>query len=311
MRQVEITEIPPLTPGEQSIVDFHSIINVINVLRCELMVIGDLIAGNVDLLSRGMEMCEDLLRAMSNHDATLRHAAQVEDLERQLLAEIEERLVGVCPEQARFAESMANLQSVLTIMRLRAREVLARAAAPDRWERYTTDQLRDLLLQQFFAIEKNSKGRFRILQNAALQTERDYYVDLKFETAGKSVYLPPVFHDVMRDLIANARKYTPPGGDITAALYQGATGTQFVVKDTGCGIPFDEIEQVAHYGKRASNVGSVRTFGGGFGLTKAFLVAKQFGGRFWIASELGVGTDVRIWLPPVSCDRRETQLPFA
>jgi len=310
MKQVEITEIPPLTAGEQSIVDFHSIINVLNVLRCELMVIGDLIAGNTDLLSRGLSSCEQLLKTMSDHEATLRQAATVDEFERQLTDEILEHLTSAKPDPTQLAESMANLQSVFEILTLRAREILARAAAPDRWERYTTQQLWDLLHQFFVAVAKNSRGRFRILQNAALQTPRDYYVDLKFETAGNSVYLPPVFLDVMRDLIANARKYTPPGGDITAALYQGFDGTKFVVKDTGCGIPPDELELVVHNGKRASNVSHVRTLGGGFGLTKAFLVAKQFGGRFWIASELGKGTDVRIWLPPVDADLRVTQAPF-
>lgn len=32
--------------------------------------------------------------------------------------------------------------------------------------------------------------------------------------------MPAVFQDVVRDLIANARKYTPPGGKIIAGLYQ-------------------------------------------------------------------------------------------
>jgi hypothetical protein len=41
----------------------------------------------------------------------------------------------------------------------------------------------------------------------------------------------------------------------------------------------------------------VRTMGGGFGLTKAFLTTKQFGGRFWIASAVGVGTRIRIHVP--------------
>lgn len=310
MKQIEITEIPPLTPGEQSIVDFHSIINVLNVIRCELMVVGDLIAGNTDLFSRGLSSCEKLLKTMSDHDATLQQAARVDEFERQIMDEILEHLTSAKPDPTQLRESMANLGSVFEILNLRAREILARATAPDRWERYTTQQLWDLLHQFFVAVAKNSKGRFRILQNAALQTPSDYYVDLKFETAGNSVYLPPVFLDVMRDLIANARKYTPPGGDITAALYQGFDGTRFVVKDTGCGIPPDELELVVHNGKRASNVSHVRTLGGGFGLTKAFLVAKQFGGRFWIASELGKGTDVRIWLPPVAADLRATRAPF-
>lgn len=41
----------------------------------------------------------------------------------------------------------------------------------------------------------------------------------------------------------------------------------------------------------------VRTPGGGFGLTKAFVKTREFGGRFWIASAPGVGTRVRLSLP--------------
>ena len=68
----------------------------------------------------------------------------------------------------------------------------------------------------FEAIEKNSKGRYRILYNAARKEQQDYYIDFKFETAGGGTLLmPPVFQDTMRDLIANARKYTAPGGSIT------------------------------------------------------------------------------------------------
>ena len=37
--------------------------------------------------------------------------------------------------------------------------------------------------------------------------------------------------------------------------------------------------------------------GGGFGLTKAFLVTQQFGGRMWIKSELGIGTRITLVLP--------------
>ncbi len=307
---IEITQIPPLNPGEQSVLDFHSIINVLNVLRCELMLIGDQIAKNTDLLANSLRLCEKLLGAMSDHKASLRHAAELDDFETKLMEEIHRHLATSSPEPIELAESLSNLKSVFSILQLRARELLARAATPDRWERFETADLHSSLHQMFVAFEKNSKGRFRILTNAARQTARDYYIDLKFETAGRSVYLPPVFVDVMRDLIANARKYTRPGGEITAALYQDINGTRFLVKDTGCGIPAEEIELVVHFGKRASNVSTVRTLGGGFGLTKAFLVTKQFGGRFWIGSKLDEGTEIRIWLPPLAPDQRETQLPF-
>jgi signal transduction histidine kinase len=73
-----------------------------------------------------------------------------------------------------------------------------------------------------------------------------------------------------------------------------------VVEDTGRGIPAAELASVVQFGYRGSNVADVRSHGAGCGLTKAFLVARQFGGRFWIASELGRGTRIRFRIPPVA-----------
>ena len=39
------------------------------------------------------------------------------------------------------------------------------------------------------------------------------------------------------------------------------------------------------------------TMGGGFGLTKAYLVTRQFGGRMWIASRPGAGTRITLSIP--------------
>jgi signal transduction histidine kinase len=169
---------------------------------------------------------------------------------------------------------------------------------PERWGAFEIDRLRAEFGAVFSAIEKHSRGRYRILYNAARQEAADYYVDLKLEAeSGTAIWMPPIFQDVMRDLVANARKYTSPGGHITAALYQDRAALRFVVADTGRGIPEAELAQVVQFGRRASNVGDVRTLGGGFGLTKAFLVTKRFGGRFWLASELGKGTRIRISIP--------------
>ena len=160
------------------------------------------------------------------------------------------------------------------------------------------EELRTDFQRVFAAIEKNSRGRFRIIYNLGQQELSDYYIDLAIEsTNGRTVSLPLVFKDVMRDLLANARKYTQPGGTISAGLYETAATLKFTIQDTGRGIPADELQTVMHYGRRGSNVGEVRTMGGGFGLTKAFLVTKQFGGHFWIRSELGVGTRIRIEIP--------------
>jgi hypothetical protein len=300
MKEIEMTDIPLLTPGEQSLLDLHSVVNVLNVLRCELAVLGLLAADNDDYFHEGQAVCEALLRSLHDPSAALLEAARIGKYEQVVFTELAAKLVAppAQPDAGELAKAMANLHAVFTILKLRAHEILARAAAPDRWESFNLTALRADFVAVFSAIEKHSRGRFRILYNAARKEEKDYYVDFKLETAGGApLAMPAAFTDVMRDLIANARKYTPPGGSIVAALYEDAAALRFVVADTGRGIPEQELLQVMEFGKRASNVADVRTLGGGFGLTKAFLVTKRFGGRFWIASELGKGTRIRITIP--------------
>jgi len=300
MHEIEITEIPALKPNEQSLLAMHSLLNVFNVLRGELALIGLALADDDALLAQGLAACDELTASLHDPVASLAAARQVDDRAAVIFAEIEAALAlrPAQREDAEVAESLANLRSVFAILRVRARELLARAGDPGRWEEFSITDLRQNFLEVFAAIEKNSRGRFRIIYNVALQQPQDYYVDFKIESsAGDRLRMPSVFQDVLRDLIANARKYTAPGGHITAALYEDPTVLRLVVQDTGRGIPADELAAVVHFGRRASNVGDVRTMGGGFGLTKAFLATKQFGGRFWLASEVGVGTRVRIQLP--------------
>lgn len=298
--EIEITEIPPLSPGETSLLNLHSILNVLNVLHGELTVLGLTLANDAELLRPALNRCERIQADLIDPAASLRHAATLAEtlaaIEQSIARELDRR-----PDRKNDPEvqdSLANIRSVFRIFEVRAQEILARARAPDQWVEVTIDELREDFRSIFAAIEKNSRGRYRIIYNLAQQEAADYYVDFVIESQdGRTVTLPAVFKDVMRDLMANARKYTAPGGTISAGLYETADRLKFTVQDTGRGIPPGELQAVVHYGKRGSNVGEVRTMGGGFGLTKAFLVAKQFGGRFWIRSELGVGTRIRIEIP--------------
>ena len=298
--EAEITTIPPLQPGELSLIEHHSFLNILNVLQGELIILGLHLSSNHELLSASFEMCNRAIASLSNPERTRQFAALVKVEEDIVFEEIAVALDNhrerALDQQTR--DSIENIQSVFHILEVRASEILARTQSPQHWDEITIDELRTELYDVFAAFEKNSKGRFRILYNPAQQQANDYYVDFVAECSNHhSLSLPPAFRDVVRDLAANARKYTSPGGTINIGLYETTDELRCVVQDTGRGIPAEEIEQVVHYGRRGSNVHEVRTMGGGFGLTKAFLVTKRFGGRFWIKSELGVGTRITIAIP--------------
>lgn len=297
--ELEIASIPPLSPGEASLVDMHSVLNVLNVLYGELYLLGDTLDAEA-AFQPALELCETIRTDLTNPAAALRHTQTIGE-HAQTIRAIVEAARQTKPEKAHspaVEESCANIESVFKVLGVRARELLARTRAPGEWIDVSIDELRADFRQVFAAIEKNSHGRYRIIYNLAQQEPADYYVDFAIESENsRTVAVPLLFKDVMRDLMANARKYTPLGGTISAGLYETDDKLKFTVQDTGCGIPPAELETVVHYGKRGSNVVNVRTMGGGFGLTKAFLVTKQFGGRFWIKSELGIGTRIRIDLP--------------
>ena len=298
--EVEVADLPALRPEEASLLEMHSLLNILNILQGELAVIGLTLAEDADLLKDGLTVCRELTRALRDRRKALQDAAALPHHRARVMAEIERVLQEHADrrESPEIAESLANLESVFAILDVRAHEILARAQHPGRWETMRIENLRHNLLVAFAAIEKNSKGRYRIIYNLARQEPTDYYVRLDFDSVdGKTVFMPPVFQDVMRDLIANARKYTAPGGIIAAGLFEGLRELRLVVHDTGRGIPEPELRQVVEFGRRGSNVSDVRTMGGGFGLTKAYYVTKQFGGRMWIASRVDIGTRISIVLP--------------
>lgn len=296
----EIAELPKLDIEDAALLEMHSLLNILNILQGELAVMGLTLAQDAGLLKEGLLVCRKLLAALRDRAKALQGAASLPSHRARVMAEID-RVLPEYPDRKgdpEIAESLANLKSVFAILDVRAYEILARAQRPEKWEVMRIKNFHQNFLEVFSAIEKNSRGRYRIIYNLARQEPNDYYMRLDFDSAnGKTISMPPIFQDVMRDLIANARKYTAPGGVISAGLYESAHELRFVVQDSGRGIPEDELIRVAHFGCRGSNVSDVRTMGGGFGLTKAYYVTKQFGGRLWVASQVGVGTRIRIVLP--------------
>lgn len=301
MSELEITSIPPLNAAEQSIANCHSLLNLYNVLREELGQMGRDLADDAALLGASLAACRGRIERLGDAAAALHDSSHLGELEAVVHQELD---LHSRPHSRRAGEpaavaTRAQLDSLLWILSVRARELVARSLAPGRAQHLTAADL-ELDMQEFFrTMEQHSRGRYRFVYNLAVQEPRDYYLDLRFEgTRSSGLAMPSLVRDILRDLIANARKYTAPGGQLRVALHASAAGLRCVVEDTGRGIPPGELPQVVHFGVRGSNVADVRSYGAGCGLTKAFLVTRQLGGRFWIASAPGRGTRVRLWLPP-------------
>lgn len=97
------------------------------------------------------------------------------------------------------------------------------------------------------------------------------------------------------NLVDNALKYTPAGGEVTLSVYKDGSFAEVSVRDTGPGIPPDILPHIFerfYRGDHRSLMG-----GTGLGLAIANRIAKAHGGDIVAESELGEGTTFVVKLP--------------
>lgn len=141
-----------------------------------------------------------------------------------------------------------------------------------------------------------------ILARALPQVER---AGLKLYFDKPPAALPQIVADrqklamVIQNLIDNAVRYNVAGGSITvkAALLAEKPYVEISVKDTGIGIPAEELSKVFTKFFRGSNALKFQTEGSGLGLYIARNIIRAHGGEMWVESELGRGSTFHLALP--------------
>ena len=115
---------------------------------------------------------------------------------------------------------------------------------------------------------------------------------------------PDRMREVITNLFDNACKYTEQG-KISIGLTGDADVVQLYVRDTGAGIPADDIPHLFQKFYRVDN-SATRTIGGtGLGLFICRKIVELYKGRIWVESELGKGSTFFINLPRLSIQRAE------
>jgi signal transduction histidine kinase len=108
---------------------------------------------------------------------------------------------------------------------------------------------------------------------------------------------PVALQRAFRNVIENAIKYTPQGGEVR--IRAGAAGPHafVVVKDTGMGMSADDRARAFDFAFRGSGAVAAGTRGKGLGLALTKEILEANGGKISLSSEAGFGSEVTILLP--------------
>ena len=113
------------------------------------------------------------------------------------------------------------------------------------------------------------------------------------EVNGDTVKLQQVIYNV----IDNAIKYPPRGGEVHASLSRSGKRAVIRVSDTGIGIPAEDLPHIFDRFYRVDKARSRATGGTGLGLSIVKQIVQMHGGTIIAASEEGKGTTFVIELP--------------
>jgi two-component system cell cycle sensor histidine kinase PleC len=171
------------------------------------------------------------------------------------------------------------------------------------------------LINEILDLSRIEAGRYELNEEAISLTHvvQDCHHLVKMRARNRMITIHEVFEpdlprvwaderamrQIALNLLSNAVKFTPQGGEIWVKVGWTASGGQyFSVKDTGPGIPEEEIPVVlASFGQGSNAIKSAEQ-GAGLGLPIAKSLVDLHGGTFTLKSKLRVGTEVIVALPP-------------
>ncbi len=170
------------------------------------------------------------------------------------------------------------------------------------------------VINEILDLSRIEAGRFDLHEEAVFLDEivGECMNLLKLRATNKSIDLiaqfhadlPPLWADersvrqIALNLLTNAIKFTPVGGKVIVKIGWTSRGGQYVsIKDTGYGIPEDEIAVVLSNFGRGSMAHKSAEEGTGLGLPIVQGLVELHGGQFTLKSKLREGTEVIVTLP--------------
>lgn len=168
------------------------------------------------------------------------------------------------------------------------------------------------LIDGLLDISKIEAGRFQLNRNEVRTKEfLDQVVDMfALQATARGIafqFLPPPrlpfavhtdesrLRQILINLLSNAIKFTD-AGQVTLRMTYRNQVAEFIIEDTGVGIPANELERIFQPFERGSTARNRAMTGTGLGLTITRLLTETMGGEITVRSEVGKGSAFRVKL---------------
>ncbi len=102
---------------------------------------------------------------------------------------------------------------------------------------------------------------------------------------------------ILRNLISNGIKFTKPNGNISVYAELNQKNALITVSDNGVGIEPEKLIQLFDITQKITTEGTANEKGTGLGLVICKELIEKHGGKIWVESELGKGSDFKFTLP--------------
>ncbi len=106
-----------------------------------------------------------------------------------------------------------------------------------------------------------------------------------------------IFKTILRNLISNAIKFTEPGGNVGISVNLKENQAEITISDDGIGINEETCKKLFSVSSNISSLGTANEVGSGFGLFLCKEFVQKLGGRIWVESKEGKGSDFKFTLP--------------
>jgi signal transduction histidine kinase len=142
------------------------------------------------------------------------------------------------------------------------------------------------------------------IESIGAKAER-FGIGIYFEEAGEHRCVCDVqkLYQVFLNLLDNAIKYSDPGDRVDVSIMEEASSLTVRIRDTGVGIPEEDLNQLFERFYRVDKDRSRATGGSGLGLAISKQIVEMHGGSISVRSEVGVGSIFEIRLPKAPLSR--------